>query len=94
MRLKRRKSSGDGGALMVTFCVPRAGQGCGSFRFAVSCSTALVAGSRGYEVGEHTCRDWAALPDWVSGSTSAVTVGWRRAFAARYLTLLGARVSG
>ncbi len=42
---------------MVTFCVPRAERGCAAFRFAVSGCTALLAGSRGYEVGEQTCRD-------------------------------------
>ena len=42
---------------MVTFCVPRPERGCAAFRFAVCGCTALLAGSRGHEVGEQTCRD-------------------------------------
>ena len=42
---------------MVSFCVPRAERGDDRFRFGVSGCTALVAGSRSYEVGEQTCRD-------------------------------------
>jgi len=42
---------------MVTFYVPRAGEGCADFRFAVCGNTAMVTGSRSYEIGEQTCRD-------------------------------------
>jgi len=47
----------DGGASMVTFCVPQVEGGCGVFRFAVAGCTAMLAGSRDYEVGEQTCCD-------------------------------------
>ena len=42
---------------MVTFCVPRAERGEAGLRFGVAGCTALLAGSRNYEVGEQTCRD-------------------------------------
>jgi hypothetical protein len=42
---------------MVRFCVARAEGGRGAFRFGVCGNTALLAGSRGHQIDERTCRD-------------------------------------